>query len=120
MKARVRPARGRVIRGELDEASSAATIRHSGQASSYSAPGRWPTRGSDAACRWHGTPGRCWPMDATRRPAQEKTMKIPMFVSYGAVALATLVAAAALASCEPASLSAATPDYSAAIDWSLL
>ena len=47
-------------------------------------------------------------------------MKIPMFVSYGAVAVATLVAAAALAACEPASLSAATPDYSAAIDWSQL
>jgi hypothetical protein len=52
------------------------------------------------------------------RPGLEKTMTIRMFASYGAVAVATLVAAAALAACEPASLSPATPDYSAALDWS--
>ena len=45
-------------------------------------------------------------------------MKTRVLASYGAIAAATLAAAFALAACEPASLSVATPDYGAAIDWS--
>ena len=37
-------------------------------------------------------------------------MTMRMFASYGAVAIATLVAALSLTACEPASLSVARPD----------
>ena len=47
-------------------------------------------------------------------------MTMRMFASYRAVVAATLVAAGALAACEPASLSMATPDYSSALDWAQL
>jgi hypothetical protein len=45
-------------------------------------------------------------------------MTMRVLASYGAIAAATLVAALALTACEPPSLSVATPDYGAALDWS--
>jgi len=51
------------------------------------------------------------------RPVREKAMTIRVLASYGAIAAATLVAALMLTACEPSSLSVATPDYGAALDW---
>ena len=44
-------------------------------------------------------------------------MRKQRFATYGAVAAVTLVAAAVLAACEPASVSMTTPDWSSALDW---
>ena len=44
-------------------------------------------------------------------------MKMRVLASYGAIAAVTLVAALSLTACEPASLSVASPDYGAALDW---